>query len=160
MADRNTALTAKIVTAYLGGNAVAVSDIPALIQTTYAALVNTASPVSEPIERQPAVSVKKSVTPDAIICLECGRHQKMLKRHVATAHGLSVDDYRAKWSLPADYPMVAPDYAERRSMLAIKIGLGHSRKKPEPNPVLDRAEPVEEKPQHHYPPSRWSKPTA
>ena len=160
MADQKAALTARIVTAYLGGNAVEISDIPTLIQATYSALVSTTSPATEPIERQPAVSVKKSVTPDAIICLECGRHQKMLKRHIATAHGLSVDDYRAKWSLPADYPMVAPDYAEHRSMLAIKIGLGHSRKKPETVSALDGAEPAEGKPQHRYPPSRWSKPNA
>ena len=121
-------LTAKLVAAYLGKNPVAAGDVPDLIRSVHAVLVRIASPAPEPVEpQQPFVSIKKSVTPEAIICLECGKSQKMLKRHLATAHGLSVDAYRANWSLPAEYPMVAPNYAQHRSQLAIKIGLGRKR---------------------------------
>jgi len=150
-------LTTKIVAAYLGNNSIATADIPDLIRTTYSALIGTASPASAPAEPlQPAVSVKKSVSADGINCLECGKKQKMLKRHLSTAHGLSVTDYRAKWSLPSDYPMVAPDYAARRSELAVAIGLGRkkgvdaSAAKDVPAGSLS----------HSYPASRWSKPSA
>jgi len=125
MADDTTEYTAKIVAAYLASNTIAVDAVPDLIRATYAALVGTASPMSAPVPQQePAVSIKKSVTPSAIICLECGAPLKMLKRHLSTAHDLSVDEYRAKWTLPRDYPVVAPDYAAHRSQLAISIGLG------------------------------------
>ena len=80
-------------------------------------------PVCDPNQR-PAVAVKKSVTPDHLVCLECGKKMKVLKRHLTTAHGLTVDEYRSKWSLPADYPVVAPNYAKARSKLAINLGLG------------------------------------
>jgi len=153
-------LTTRIVAAYLRGNEVAANDLSSLIQATFAALVGLSVPQPEPVEvRQPAVALKKSVTPGAILCLECGKGQKMLKRHLQTAHGLSVEAYRSKWSLPSNYPMVAPDYAERRSALAKAIGLGHSRKPPQAEPVFESAEPVEAKPRHRYPASRWSKPT-
>jgi len=128
MSEDLTGLTTKIVAAYLANNSVAAGDIPDLIGATYSALVATESPVAALAPRQePAVSVRKSVTPSAIICLECGERLKMLKRHLRTAHDLSVDAYRAKWSLPRDYPVVAPDYAAHRSELAVKIGLGRKR---------------------------------
>lgn len=146
-------MTARIVSAFVHGNAVAVDELSDLIRNTYAALASVTSPTPSQAADQlrPAVPVKKSVQPDAVICLECGKPQKMLKRHLATNHGLSVADYRTKWSLPADYPVVAPSYAEHRSSLAIKIGLG--RKK-----ATAPVEAVEEKPGHRYPASRWSKP--
>ena len=131
MADPSpTALTAEIVAAYVGHTTVAVADIPALIRATYTALVGTASPVAvQPADRPtPAVSIKKSVTPTAVICLDCGRAYKMLRRHLKTSHDLGVDDYRARWNLPADYPVVAPDYAARRSELAKTSGLRRARK--------------------------------
>jgi predicted transcriptional regulator len=128
MADDFTALTSRIVAAYLGRNTLEVPEIPSLIKSVYSALVGMDAPVPEPTNRQqPAVSVKKSVTRDYIVCLECGGHQKMLKRHLLTGHGQTSDEYRAKWSLPSDYPMVAPEYAARRSAFAKAVGLGHSR---------------------------------
>ena len=158
-AGSTRALTARIVTAYLRGNEVVASDLPGLIQATYAALVGIASPQPGPMEqRQPAVTLKKSVTPGAILCLECGKGQKMLKRHLPAAHGLSVEEYRSKWSLPSNYPMVAADYAERRSALAKASGLGHSRKKPQVEPAAEVVDPADATPKHRYPPSRWSKP--
>lgn len=130
MAKDMTTFATEIVAAYLGENTVTVADLPDLIRTTHAALVGTASLVAEqPANRLvPAVPVRKSVTPGAVICLDCGKAYKMLRRHLETSHGLSVDDYRAKWNLPANYPVVAPDYATRRSELAKTIGLGLSRK--------------------------------
>jgi len=156
MADDVTALTTKLVAAYLANNTVAVGDIPDLISATYVALVATETPVAAPApHREPAVSIKKSVMPSAIICLECGEPLKMLKKHLHTAHDLSVDGYRAKWSLPRDYPVVAADYAAHRSKLAIGIGLGRKRTASEAG-----AEPVAAgTPQHSYPASRWSKPS-
>lgn len=162
MAEDVKALTAKLAAAYFGENAVAIGDIPALIESTYAALVNAATPAPSAVEMpRPAVSVRKSVTADAIVCLECGKQQKMLKRHLHTAHGLSVEDYRLKWSLPADYPMVAPTYATKRSQLALEHGLG--RKKPA---EVDSSVPIEAQADtnrssggHKYPASRWSKPS-
>ena len=104
-AGNTRALTAKIVAAFLRGNEVAIHDLPGLIQATHAALVGVSLPPPEPMEQQqPAVSVKKSVTPGAVLCLECGKGQKMLKRHLQTAHGLSVEEYKSKWSLPPQLP--------------------------------------------------------
>ncbi len=124
--------TARIVAAYLAGNRLAEQEIPDFIRSTYQALTAVSQGELAPeIERaQPAVPVKKSVTPAAVICLECGKKLSMLKRHLRADHNISTDDYRAKWGLPSSYPMVAPEYATRRSALAVKIGLGHSRKKP------------------------------
>ena len=115
--------TAEIVSAYLQNNQIPADQIPDLIKTTYVALTNAGDPVAEPAAA-PAVSIRKSVKPDAITCLECGKSFAMLKRHLRTDHGLTSDEYRAKWSLPAGYPLVAPEYAARRSELALKIGLG------------------------------------
>ena len=124
------ALAADVVSAYVGNNSVTVADLPALIQSVHAALSTTAAgataaPEAEPLK--PAVTVKKSVTPDFIICLEDGKQFKSLKRHLMTKYGLSPEEYRAKWGLPADYPMVAPNYAAARSELAKKMGLGQQR---------------------------------
>lgn len=118
-------LTSEIVAAYAGNNALPSSDLPQLIQTVYDTLSGVGS-TDAPLEaeQKPAVPIKKSVGQSEIICLECGKGQKMLKRHLATAHGLTPEEYRAKWRLPYDYPMVAPDYAETRRKLAKEIGLG------------------------------------
>lgn len=118
--------TTDIVVSHVQNNSVAISDLPILIKTVHECLATLAGegPAEKP---QPAVSVRRSVTPDFIICLEDGRKLKMLKRHLATAYGMSPDDYRDKWGLPADYPMVAPNYARQRSSLAKKIGLGKRR---------------------------------
>jgi predicted transcriptional regulator len=137
MADDLKTLTTKIVAAYLGSNTLAATEIPNLIKSVYSSLEGTDAPVSARAEQQqPAVSVKRSVTPSHIICLECGDHQKMLKRHLLTSHGLTADDYRAKWSLPRDYPLVAPEYAARRSDLAKASGLGFTRKNRQPKSAI------------------------
>jgi predicted transcriptional regulator len=118
-------LTADIVAAHVSNNSVAVSDIPALIANVHTALAGLGSPASAPVVKQePAVSIRSSIKPDYIVCLEDGKKLKMLKRHLMTHYGMTPDDYRAKWGLPAEYPMVAPNYAETRRNLAVKIGLG------------------------------------
>ena len=124
------ALTAKIVSAYTGRNAMPGSDLPALIDRVFQSLAGVANgPAAAPEARpEPAVPVKKSVFADHIVCLEDGKKLKMLKRHLMTSYGLTPQAYRERWGLPPDYPMVAPDYAERRSALAKSIGLG---RKPE-----------------------------
>jgi predicted transcriptional regulator len=159
--DMSVILTSKIVAAYLGKNTVAAADIPALIRLTYSALVSTSSPAPATEESLvPAVPVKKSVTPGAIICLECGNKQKMLKRHLGTAHDLTVDEYRTKWSLPADYPMVASDYAARRSQLAHSFGLGRKKSVVELTEPATTVAPGDDAHGYSYPASRWSKPSA
>lgn len=123
------ALTTEIVASHVSNNTVAVSDLPEVIQKVYGSL-NTLSPNPEPLpaeKPQPAVAIKKSVTPEYIICLEDGKKLKMLKRHLKTRYDMSPDEYRKRWSLPEDYPMVAPSYAQQRSDLAKKIGLGTKR---------------------------------
>ena len=127
MEDHETlvTLTADIVAAHVSNNSVAISDIPLVIRSVHEALAglsSTAQPEPEP--QQPAVSVRASVKPDYIVCLEDGKKMKMLRRHLMTAYGMTPDDYRAKWNLPKDYPMVAPNYAETRRTLAKAIGLG------------------------------------
>ena len=118
------ALTTKIVTSRVANSTVAAEDLPKLIQQVFGALSRAASGKAAPERPQPAILVKRSVTPDYIVCLEDGRKLKMLKRHLKTSFGLTPDEYRERWSLPADYPMVAPSYAAQRSALAKKIGLG------------------------------------
>ena len=127
-------LAADIVAAYVGNNSVSAAELTALIGDVHNALVVVASGVVEkPIEALvPAVSIKKSVQNDFIICLEDGKKFKSLKRHLRTRYDLSPDDYRAKWGLSADYPMVAPSYAEARSNLAKAMGLGQQRRKTPP----------------------------
>lgn len=125
-------LTASIVSAFVANNSVPASDLPALIASTHAAILaldGNAAPAVEPEKLVPAVSVKKSITPDFLICLEDGKKFKSLKRHLRTAYNMSPEEYRAKWGLPNDYPMVAPAYAEARSSLAKKMGLGQQRRK-------------------------------
>ncbi len=122
------ALTADIVAAHAGNNTVAIGDVPSLITGVYDALARLGGDVAAPAPaRDPAVPVKNSVRPDHIVCLEDGRKLKMLKRYLKTRYDMTPDAYRAKWSLPADYPMVAPDYAAERRSLALKIGLGTKR---------------------------------
>jgi len=130
MAEENNreellALTSEIVASYVSNNTVNAAEIPNVIEQVYKTLSNLGAEGGGHSDRpQPAVPIKKSVTPDFIICLEDGKKLKMLKRHLKTAYGMSPQQYRERWGLPADYPMVAPNYAARRSKLAKDIGLG------------------------------------
>jgi predicted transcriptional regulator len=117
-------LTTEIVSAHVSNNPLPVGDLPQLIQDVYRTLSNVGNVQGASERPQPAVSVKKSVTPDFIVCLEDGKKLKMLKRHLKTSFNLSPEEYRERWGLPRDYPMVAPNYAKHRSALAKKIGLG------------------------------------
>ena len=116
-------LTADIVAAHVGNNTVAVNDLPQLIANVHGALNDLGGP-SLPPPQEPAVPIRSSVKPDYIVCLEDGKKLTMLKRHLRHVFGLSPAEYRAKWGLPADYPMVAPNYSEQRKKLALQIGLG------------------------------------
>ncbi|MEX2451732.1 MAG: MucR family transcriptional regulator [Rhodospirillales bacterium] len=117
-------LTTEIVAAHVGNNTVATGDLPQLIQDVYKTLLNVGGAVENGERPRPAVPAKKSVYPDYIVCLEDGKKLKMLKRHLKTAYNMTPEEYRERWGLPADYPMVAPNYAKHRSTLAKKIGLG------------------------------------
>ncbi len=130
MTDTKTELltmTTEIIAAYVGNNAVAVDQVPSLIKEVHQAQVGLGSE-GDQATLTPAVPIKKSVRKATIVCLECGRSGKLLKRHLTTAHGLGVNEYRKRWKLPADYPMTAPNYAARRSELAKMIGLGRKRR--------------------------------
>lgn len=128
--DTLITLTADIVSAHVSNNSVAVSDLPSLIQNIYSALNGLGQAAPAPEEKlEPAVSIRASVKPDYIVCLEDGKKLKMLKRHLMTHYQMTPEQYRAKWGLPADYPMVAPSYAEQRRTLAKKIGLGTKRRR-------------------------------
>ena len=136
MADNEAAqdtlltLTADIVAAHVSNNSVAVNDLPNLIQNVHAALSAISHDVAAPEARpEPKVSIRSSVKSDAIACLECGKRQKMLKRHLMTNHQMTPAEYRQRWGLAADYPMVAPNYAEQRRTLAKSIGLGTKRRR-------------------------------
>lgn len=124
-------LAAGIVSAYVSNNSLPVSDLPALIAEVHRALATTHSGATEaePEPLKPAVNPRKSVFPDYIVCLEDGKKFKSLKRHLRTHYDLSPEDYREKWGLPVDYPMVAPNYAAARSALAKKMGLGQQRRR-------------------------------
>lgn len=124
-------LTASIVAAYVSNNATPAAEIPALIGQVHAALqrVSGGKPEIAPEPTRPAVSLKKSMTPEFLICLEDGKKFKSLKRHLRAQYGMTPEQYRDKWGLPADYPMVAPKYAEARSQLAKKMGLGQQRRR-------------------------------
>ena len=125
MAETLITLTSDIVAAHVSNNSVAVDDVPTLISNVYAALSGLdGSSAPEQARPDPAVSVRASVKKDHIVCLDCGKKMKMLKRHLSTEHGITPDEYRQRWELPGDYPMVAPDYADTRRDLAKKIGLG------------------------------------
>lgn len=123
-------MAADIVSAYVSANQVPPNEIPALIRTVYASLQQIAGSTPAPAvgAQEPAVPVKKSITPDFIVCLEDGKKFKSLKRHLRTRYGMTPDEYRTKWGLPHDYPMVAPNYAKERSNLAKRMGLGHARR--------------------------------
>jgi len=125
-------MTVDIVSAYVGNNNVQATDVPALISSIHAALTQISTGVAEvePEIKDPAVPVRKSITPDFLICLEDGRKFKSLKRHLRTKYNMSPEEYRAKWGLAKDYPMVAPNYAKARSELAKQMGLGQGGRKP------------------------------
>lgn len=123
--DLLVTLTADIVSAHVSNNSVAVGDIASLISNIHSALAGLSGEVVAPVTKQePAVSVRASIKPDYLVCLEDGKKLKMLKRHLMTHYQLTPADYRAKWNLPGDYPMVAPNYAQTRKELALRIGLG------------------------------------
>ena len=118
-------LTTSIVAAYLGNNTVAVSDLPDIIRDVHVALLEISGEAVETAKRpKPAVPIDESITPDHLICLEDGKPFKSLKRHLTSCYSMTPEDYRVRWGLPADYPMVAPNYAAERSKLAKKLGLG------------------------------------
>lgn len=126
--DTLLSLTTKIVSAYVSHNIVSTDDLPALMEMVHKNLMCLDSGSGAPLARpEPAVKVENSITPDYIICLEDGKKLKMLKRHLKTSYNLTPDQYRERWNLPTDYPMVAPNYAKQRSRLAKEIGLGTAR---------------------------------
>ncbi len=124
--DDLVTFTADIVSAHISNNQIDAADLPELISTVYAALAGLGSSEFVTVEEKisPAVSVRASIKPDAITCLDCGFKGKMLKRHLTTEHGMTPEEYKARWNLPKDYPLVAPNYAAMRKELATKIGLG------------------------------------
>ncbi|WP_260928305.1 MucR family transcriptional regulator [Novosphingobium sp. 9] len=125
MSETLITLTSDIVAAHVSNNSVSVDDLPSLISNVYGALAGLGTTVTVEEEKpEPAVSVRASVKPDYIVCLEDGKKLKMLKRHLMTHYNMTPEEYRVRWNLPADYPMVAPNYAEKRRELAKKIGLG------------------------------------
>ena len=124
IAETLITLTSDIVAAHVSNNSVSVDDVPTLIQNVYGALAGLGAAPQAEEKLQPAVSVRASVKNDHLVCLEDGKKMKMLKRHLMTDHGLTPAEYRTRWGLAADYPMVAPDYAEKRRVLAKQIGLG------------------------------------
>jgi predicted transcriptional regulator len=133
--DKNQTNTSKImqmavdiVSAYVSNNTISATQVPEVINTVYASLLAIGEVGSGPAEAlNPAVPVRRSITPDYLVCLEDGKKLKMLKRHIRAVYGLSPEEYRAKWGLPADYPMVAPNYAKQRSNFAKQIGLGRKK---------------------------------
>src|SRR5271169_7060688 len=138
-------LTTDIVAAYVRRNQIRADQLPVLISTVHKALATLGKPVAETDgERTPAVPIRRSVHRDYVVCLECGWRGQMLKRHFMTSHGLSVDQYRARWNLPREHPMTAPGYSERRSGLAKQIGLGRGRtaSREEPEPVAPEEPPA------------------
>ncbi|MDJ0609082.1 MAG: MucR family transcriptional regulator [Kiloniellales bacterium] len=123
-------MTSDVVAAYVRNNTLKTAELGSVIETVHGSLSNlNGAPSPKPEEQKPAVSIRRSVTPDYIVCLEDGKKLKMLKRHLRTTYDMSPEEYRSKWGLPADYPMVAPNYARQRSDFAKKIGLGRDAKK-------------------------------
>jgi predicted transcriptional regulator len=129
-------LTAQIVSAHVANNPVQPDALPGLIQSVFKTLAGAGKDTPEPVKLEPAVPIKKSIFPDHIVCLEDGKKLKMLKRHLATSYNMTPQQYRERWGLPHDYPMVAPDYAKHRSALAKEIGLG---RKPAESSAAPRA---------------------
>jgi predicted transcriptional regulator len=125
--EQPSEFTAKIVAAYVRRNQVGADQLASLISTVHQALGQLGKPAEPVVERTPAVSIRRSVQHDHVICLDCGWRGQMLRRHVTTAHGLSVEQYRTRWNLPADHTMTAPAYSERRSTMAKQLGLGRAR---------------------------------
>ena len=124
----NQALTAEIVAGYVRRNQIATDQLASLISTVHQALANLGKPETEtPAERKPAVSARQSVQRDYVVCMDCGWKGKMLRRHLTAAHGLTIDEYRARWHLKPDHPVTAPGYSERRSSMAKEFGLGRGR---------------------------------
>ncbi|MCK5374214.1 MAG: MucR family transcriptional regulator [Alphaproteobacteria bacterium] len=118
-------LTTEVVASYVSNNIISIEDIPDVIENVYKSLLNVGDKGFSSVDRpQPSVPINRSITPDHLICLEDGKKLKMLKRHLKTAYDMTPEQYRERWGLPADYPMVAPNYAQRRSKLAKDIGLG------------------------------------
>jgi predicted transcriptional regulator len=132
--DQIKRLTADIVSAHIANNDVSADQLPGLIRDVHQALATAGQAPAALIKAEPAVDVKKSVFPDHLICLECGASLKMLKRHLAADHGMTPEEYRAKWDLPPTYPIVAPEYAATRSQLAKDSGLGRKIEAPPPPP--------------------------
>lgn len=129
-------LTADIVASHVMNNSVSANDVAGMIKTVHAALKGLGTPAIEPAPvQEPAVSIRTSIKPDYIVCLEDGKRLKMLKRHLMSHYQMTPDQYRTKWKLPADYPMVAPNYAQQRKELALKIGLGRKAVAPAPELV-------------------------
>lgn len=128
--ERLLTLASQIISAYVGNNTVSASDLPSVMSSVYQNLtrLGTTAAAAPEARPDPAVPVRRSVTPEYIICLEDGKKLKMLKRHLKTAYNMTPDQYRERWGLPVDYPMVAPNYAKQRSKLAKQIGLGTSRR--------------------------------
>jgi predicted transcriptional regulator len=135
MEDDVLSLTAKIVSAHVTRNGVATDQLSTLIKSVHETLATVGQTVTEPPKAEPAVSARKSVFADHIVCLDCGQGFKMLKRHIATDHGLTPEEYRAKWQLPPTYPMVAAEYAAERSKMAKDSGLGKKAPVVEPPPT-------------------------
>ncbi len=127
--DTLLTLTADIVAAHVSNNSVAVNDLPNLIQNVHGALAEISGSRAPEVKLEPKVSIRSSIKPDYIVCLEDGKKLKMLKRHLMTHYQMTPDQYRQKWGLNSDYPMVAPNYAEQRRALAKSIGLGTKRRK-------------------------------
>jgi predicted transcriptional regulator len=147
--ERNSGLvelTTDIASAYVSNNSMSVGELPALIQSIHAALKNVGSPVAAPeAPKAPAVSIKKSIGEDYLICLEDGRKFKSLKRHLRTKYNLTPEDYRTKWGLPKTYPMVAPAYAAARSALAKQMGLGQGGRQAAPAKAVRARAPAKRK---------------
>jgi predicted transcriptional regulator len=137
--DQTISLTAQIVSAHIANNDVAAQELPALIRGVYQTLATVGQPPVEPIKLKSMVDAKKSIFADHILCLDCGGSFKMLKKHIATDHQTTPDEYRAKWGLPHDYPMVSAQYAAQRSQLAKDSGLGKRWKAPPPTKKGGRA---------------------
>jgi predicted transcriptional regulator len=123
------AWTSQILSAHVRNNTVPLADLPGMLESIYDALGSAMAGPSANDDAKPALATRRSITPDYIVCLEDGKKLKMLKRHLRTAYDMTPDEYRRKWGLPPDYPMVAPNYASQRSALAKKIGLGSNRRK-------------------------------
>ena len=122
-------LTAEVAGSYFRNNSIQSTDVPIIIRDIHSALARAEGHVEQKAKPDPAVDIKKSIKPDAITCLECGKKFKSLKRHIGAEHGLDHDEYRKKWSLSRDYPMVAPIYSDQRRKLAIDMGLGTKKEK-------------------------------